>query len=137
MARMDGQGTVPACSAGNELRDRGSSPAADPAFRQSVLLCDMPSGSNAGHHFMDPRKDKEEEPLPFQLLPCQELAAIYRARAVHRWTGPRSPFDRDPHSSIQRLRTHRRQPLRSSLPVGQQFLRMDCRESRKLRILQR
>ena len=74
MAGMDGQGTVPACSAGNELRRDRSASAADPAFRKSVLFCNMPPWSDAGHHIMDTRQNQEEEPFPLQLLACKELA---------------------------------------------------------------
>ena len=136
MARLDGKGTVPASPSCTQLRSRSRAACPDTSFRTSILFCNLPSRSNAGHHFMDTWKDKEEEQIPLQLLPCQELAQIRSAGNLHNRTYRRHPLSGCPCSPIQRIRTHRIQPHGTIVPMGKQLLRMDCGEGGQLCILQ-
>ena len=68
MARLDGEDSVPACSTCIEFRCGSGTRNSHSPVRKSLLLCHMPSGSDAGHNFVDSRKDKEEKQIPLQLL---------------------------------------------------------------------
>ena len=136
MAGMDGKGTVPACRPRPQFRNCGSTSHPHASFRTSLLFGNMPYGSDAGHHLMDSRKDKEEEQVPLLILACKELAQIYGSGGIRRCPDCWRPFSGCPRRTIQRIRTHRRQPPCPCLPARKQLLRMDSGKSRKLCLLQ-
>lgn len=125
MAGMDGEGAAAAGSAGNEFRSGGCAAGTDTALRKDILFRCMSSRSDAGCHLMDTRKQKEEGPLPLQLLACEKMAAVYSFGSIHRVHHSRSTFGRCSDCALQRIRTHRFEHPRSNLSGRKQHLRMD------------
>ena len=100
MARLDGKSPISSCLACSQFRSRSSTSCTYSYLRKSLLLCNLSIGNNAGHHFLDPRKDKKEKQIPFQLFSSQECNEICYIGNLRNSVACRFPFSGSPHSSI-------------------------------------